>query len=65
MIMVFNKNIWVYWGYGDRGFGKMITKPDKNMLSYTYIFSNNLYPMITIIISKIFVDKSVDKTYPE
>ena len=43
----------------------MITKPDKNVLSYTYIFSNNLYLMTTIINSKIFVDKSVDKTYPK
>ena len=41
----------------------MITKPDKNVLSYTYKISNNIYLMITIINSKIFVDKSVDKTY--
>ena len=65
MRMIFNKNIWVYLGYGARGFGKMITKPDKNVLSYTYKISNNIYLMITIIVSKIFVDKSVDKTYSE
>jgi hypothetical protein len=65
MIMVFNKNIWVYWGYGDRGFGKMITSFKIDGLSYTYKISNNIYPMITIINSKIFVDKSVDKTYPK
>jgi hypothetical protein len=70
MRMVFNKNIGVksltnrgICVYGDRGFGKMITKPDKNVLSYTYKISNPIYLMITIIVSKIFVDKSVDKTY--
>ncbi len=43
----------------------MITSFKIDGLSYTYKISNNLYLMITIVNSKIFVDKSVDKTYPE
>lgn len=43
----------------------MITSFKINVLSYTYKISNNIYLMITIINSKIFVDKSVDKTYPK
>ena len=42
----------------------MITSFKIYGLSYTYKFSNPICLMITIINSKIFVDKSVDKTYP-
>ena len=62
MIMVFIKNIGVksltnrgICVYGDRWFGKMITKLKIYGLSYTYKIFKSLYLMITIINSKMYL----------
>ena len=55
MCICFDRDVW----------GIMITKPDKDVLYIPYFFQQSLSLMITIINSKMFVDNSVDKTYPK
>jgi hypothetical protein len=58
------------WIYGDMGFGEMITKPVNDGHNYPYQYLKSLSLTITLINSKIYVDKmwitlwiSVDNFY--